>query len=170
MNVKQVLKIIILILAILLSSLFIIRLFSSRHLDDLHPNILCDEDLIKKSDYLAVVPKFENKSILDNKEWCDYIKSFNKSLVMHGVYHTYKEFGTLRDSDYIQEGKDIFFDCFGFNPEEFKAPQLALSRKNKKILELEFKFKIYTKLNRIFHKTYHCNDSGILSNKLESWI
>jgi predicted deacetylase len=170
MKWRYIIKVFILILVILVLSLFVIRYFSPRHLDDLHPSIPCDKNLIKKSDYLAVIPQYENKSISNNKEWCKYIKDFNKSLVMHGVYHTYNEFDTVRDFDYIQEGKDIFLDCFGFNPTEFKAPQVALSKENKKILKEKFNFKIHTKFTQIFHKVYHCDDSGLLSNWITDWI
>lgn len=163
MRVKYLIGGFILTLLVLLLSLFIIRCFSSRHLDDLHPSIPCNENLIKKADYLAVIPKYDNKSISDNREWCNYIQSFNKSLIMHGVYHTYNEFDTLKDFDYIQEGKNIFFDCFNFNPTEFKSPQLSLSNKNKKILK-KMNFKVHTKFTQIFHKVYHCNDSGLFPN------
>ncbi|MDO8528482.1 MAG: DUF2334 domain-containing protein [Nanoarchaeota archaeon] len=170
MKWKQIIKIFILVLIILFLSFFIIRLFSSRHLDDLHPSIPCDEELIKKSDYLAVIPKYDNESISNNKEWCNYIKEFNKSMIMHGVYHDYNEFDTLRNFNYIQEGRNIFFDCFGFNPTEFKSPQLALSQDNKKILKEEFNFKIHTKFTQIFHKVYHCNDSGLFPNWVEDLL
>ena len=147
-----------------------IRTFSARHLDDLNPNIPCDEDLIRKSDYLSIIPIYNNENISENSAWCDYIKHFNKSLIMHGVYHMYNEFNTSRSFNYILEGKEIFFDCFGFNPIEFKAPQLALSEDNKIILEEEFEFKIDTKFTQLFHKVYHCNDSGIISNKIQGLI
>jgi hypothetical protein len=148
----------------------LIRTFSARHLDDLNPNIPCDEDLIRKSDYLSIIPIYNNENISENSAWCDYIKHFNKSLIMHGVYHMYNEFNTSRSFNYILEGKEIFFDCFGFNPIEFKAPQLALSEDNKIILEEEFEFKIDTKFTQLFHKVYHCNDSGIISNKIQGLI
>ena len=170
MRIRYLIKGVILILLVLFLSLVIIRYFSPRHLDDLHPDIPCDENLIKKSDYLAVIPKYNNESISNNKEWCDYIKGFNKSRVMHGVYHTYNEFDTFREFSYIQEGRDILFDCFGFNPAEFKAPQLALSKENKKFLKEKFSFKIHTKFTQIFHKVYHCNDSGFIPNKIQDWI
>ncbi len=170
MKYKNIIKYSVIVIFILLLSLFLIRLFSSRHLDDLHPSIPCDESLIKKSDYLAVIPKFNNQSISDNIEWCNKIKSFNKTIIMHGVYHTYNEFNIKRDTNYIQEGEDIIKSCFGENPKEFKAPQLAISSENKRILEDEFGFKVYTKFTQLLHKTYHCNDTGLLSNKLQDWI
>jgi len=170
MRWKYILGSIIVILIILLLSLFTIRYFSPRYLDDLHPNTPCDEELIRKSDYLAVIPKLNNQSISDNQEWCTYLKSFNKNLIMHGVYHTSEEFDKPRDSDYIQEGKTIFFDCFGFNTTEFKPPNLVISKENKKTLEQDFDFKVYTKFTQITHKVYHCTDSGALSNKVQAWI
>ncbi len=170
MKTKKVAKYLIMALFILLLSIFLIRLFSPRHLDDLNPGIPCNEELIKKSDYLAVIPKYNNQSISDDKGWCDYVKSFNKTLLMHGVYHTYKEFDTLRDEDYIQEGRKIFLDCFNSSPEGFKPPQLAISIDNKKLLEEKFNFKVHELLGQIFHKTYHCDDSGLLPNWIQGLI
>jgi hypothetical protein len=173
MKKKVILKItawILMILFALILLLFIIRYFSPIHLDDLHPNIPCDEELIKKSSYLSVIPKYNNESIANNKEWCSYIKSFNKSLVIHGVYHTYNEFYTPRDVNYISEGKEIFINCFNFSPSEFKAPQLALSKENEHMLKEKFNLKIYTKFNQIFHKVYHCNDSGVVSNRINDLV
>ncbi|HRZ85271.1 MAG TPA: DUF2334 domain-containing protein [Candidatus Paceibacterota bacterium] len=170
MKIKKIVLLIVLIILSLAIILFIIRLFSPKHLDDLHPNIPCSKDLIKKSDYLAVIPLFENESIKNYPEWCSYINQFNKSLVMHGVYHTYNEFNTKREIEYIQVGKEEFKKCFGFDATEFKAPQLELSKKNKNILKNEFNFKVHTIFTQIFHKVYHCNDSGIISNKITDWI
>src|SRR3989344_5525489 len=85
------------VILILFLSLFLIRFFLPKHLDDLHPDIPCDEALIKKVDLLAVIPKYNNIDISKNKEWCGYVASFNKTLLMHGVYHTYNEFNTLKE-------------------------------------------------------------------------
>jgi len=78
---------------------------------------------------------FQNKSISEDKDWCEYILSLNKTLAIHGVYHTYKEFEIGRDEEYLREGMKIFYDCFGFYPKEFKAPQLAINHANKKLVK-----------------------------------
>src|SRR3989338_2222995 len=152
------------VILILFLSLFLIRFFLPKHLDDLHPDIPCDEALIKKVDLLAVIPKYNNIDISKNKEWCGYVASFNKTLLMHGVYHTYNEFNTPRKPEYIQQGVTIFKDCFGYAPEKFKASQLALSNENKNTLKEKFNLKIYAKFTQFFHKAYHCNDSGLFPN------
>jgi len=54
---------------------------------------------------------------------------------LHGVYHTYKEFETDKDQDYLQEGIDEFKTCFGYEPEIFKPPQLKISKANKKLIK-----------------------------------
>lgn len=144
--------------------LFFVRLLSLKEIDDVHPEFFCSEDLLKKSDILWIVPKFENKLISEDKEWCDYILSLNKTLGLHGVYHSFNEFGKNRDQEYLKEGIDVFEECFGFRPLLFKPPQLKISRENKKLIKnngLELKGKI----NQFFHKVYHCNDSGLFSNK-----
>lgn len=108
MKRKFIIEILVFVLIVLLLLFLAVRDFSSKHLDDLNPNMPCDEGLIKKSDVLAVIPKYEGENISNNREWCNYIKNFNKSLIMHGVYHTYNEFDTLRNFNYIQEGKIYF--------------------------------------------------------------
>ena len=170
MKQKRGVRIFLLIVLLLLLGIFFIRLFSAKHLDDLHPGIPCEESLVKKSDYLAVIPDYLNDSIANHPEWCSYVKSFNKILILHGVRHSYDEFEILRNESYIQEGIDEFSKCFGFEPTEFKAPQLHLSKENSKVLKEKFNFKIHTKFSQLFHKVYHCNDSGSFSNLLQGWI
>src|SRR3989344_2097694 len=104
---------ILLVIFTLLIALFFIRLISTRHLDDVHPSIQCDEDLLNKADIFYVIPKFEDVNISDNLEWCGKILAYNKTIAMHGVYHTYKEFGLDIDETYLEEGEEEFFECFG---------------------------------------------------------
>lgn len=151
---------------IVLLGLFAMRLFSPRHLDDLHPNIQCDVSLIEKADYLAVIPLYENVSIAENRAWCDYIKGFNKTLVLHGVYHSYQEFGSPRNGDYVQRGIDEFEMCFGHKPEYFKPPQLEITSENKNLLGDKFGLKVFAKFNQLTHKAYHCENSGRFPNWL----
>lgn len=151
------------VLLVLVISLFIVRNISSTQLDDVTPEIQCDKSLLSNADVLFVIPKFENKSIADNKAWCAEILALNKTIGMHGVYHDYDEFKLDRTSDYIQEGMDTFKQCFGYYPQEFKAPQLSINNHNKKLIKAKMKFIGY--LDQLFHKTYHCSDSGRLSNK-----
>jgi len=143
--------------------LIIYRTFSDRQIDDVSPQIICEEELLDKSKILYIIPKFQNKSISEDKDWCEYILSLNKTLAMHGVYHTYKEFEIGRDEEYLREGMESFYDCFGFYPKEFKAPQLAINKVNKKLVKKEMKFIGY--FNQLFHKAYHCEDTGQLSNR-----
>ena len=34
----------------------------------------------------------------------------------------------------------------------------------------QFDFKLDTAFNQLFHKTYHCNDTGLLPNWIHGWI
>jgi predicted deacetylase len=151
-----------LFLAILI--IFFIRTFSERQVDDVTPGIPCESSILAKSDVLYVIPKFENKSIADNKTWCAEILAMNKTLALHGVYHTYNEFKTERDEKYLQEGIDIFKECFGFNPNRFKPPQLAISKENRLLIRQRMQLDV--ELNTALHKAYHCNDSGVVSNRI----
>jgi hypothetical protein len=159
---KRFVLVIILIIFLLAITLFLIRFFSEKQLDDVSPEIPCEKELLEKADILYIIPKFENKSIADNKKWCEEISALNKTLALHGVYHTYKEFLVDRNEEYLQEGIDIFRDCFNINPTRFKPPHLKISKSNKNVINKRMKPDLT--LNQILHKVYHCNDSGKLPN------
>lgn len=137
---KKIIWIILGIIVFAAIGLFFVRVFSERQIDDLTPGIPCEQSLVAKSDVLFVIPLFENKSIADNKTWCEEMLASGKKLEMHGVYHEYNEFIIERNEDYLEEGIIAFEKCFGFKPEGFKAPQMALSKENKKMIEKKMKF------------------------------
>ncbi len=154
--------------------LFFVRLVLPSHLDDVSPEIFCEEKLLDWADVYYVIPKFENVSI--DREWCEEIKrraslsgselgvgSWDKKLAMHGVYHSFEEFGIVRDFEYLDEGVEIFEECFGVKPTRFKPPQLAWTNENNWIKD---RMKVDLIWNQIFHKVYHCGDTGIFPN----WI
>jgi len=146
---------IVLIILILITGLFLIRTLSPKEIDDVTPAFFCAEELLKKSDILFVIPKFNNISISENPKWCEYILSLNKTLGLHGVYHTYREFEIDRSQEYLQEGIDEFKACFGYKPEIFKPPQLKISKANRKLIK-ENNMSLKTIPNKIIHKIYHC--------------
>jgi hypothetical protein len=149
--------------------ILIIRAFSPTQLDDVTPGIQCDEELLEKSDVFFVIPKFEGVGIGNNSDWCEKIILYDKKLEMHGVYHTFNEFGTERDANYVDEGIIEFARCFGEKPLGFKAPQMEMLGKNKKVVA-EMGLRNYGDLDQILHKTYHCSDTGIISNALTEII
>ncbi len=161
-EVLGVIYIFLLSMYLLLILLFFIRLLSERQIDDISPEIPCDQELIEKSDILYVIQKYNNKSISENKIWCNYILSLNKELALHGLYHTYEEFAEDRSEEYLQESIDIFTQCFNQTPKRFKPPQLKISKNNAEMIENQMR--LDGKLNQIFHKVYHCNDSGKYKN------
>lgn len=144
---------------------FFIRILNPKEIDDVHPEISCSEKYIEKSDVLWVIPRFNNKPISSNKKWCDYILSLNKTLGMHGVYHTFEEFNTDINQEYLNQGIIIFERCFGFKPEKFKPPQLKISEQNKKLIK-ENNMELKESLNQLAHKVYHCNDDGLFKNQI----
>jgi len=158
----------VLFILFLIITLFLIRLFSEKQLDDVSPEISCERDLLKKADVLYVIPNFNNKSIAENKSWCEQIKELDKKLAMHGVYHAYNEFLEDRNENYLNEGISIFEQCFNLSPKKFKPPQLEISKNNKKLIKQ--KMNLDALFNQIFHKVYHCNDTGKFSNKFMGWI
>lgn len=161
----KILLICLLVIILSLLILFIIRLVLPRQIDDVSPSILCNKSLIEESDILMVIPIYNNRSIAENKSWCEEILSLNKTLGMHGVYHSYEEFNSLRDKEYVLRGKEEFKKCFGFYPEIFEAPQLALSLDNSDLLK-NMGLSIEGYWFQLIHKIYHCQDTGKFSNHL----
>ena len=151
------------VLLVLIATLFFIRLANPVELDDVTPEIPCEENLIKKADILWVIPDFKNNSISQNRTWCSEILALNKTLGMHGVTHSYREFNGNITQPEIQRGMEIFNDCFGFYPTMFKPPQLVISNEEKKLIK-ESGMQLMLGGNQITHKVYHCNNSDIVKN------
>ncbi|MFC1682072.1 DUF2334 domain-containing protein [Nanoarchaeota archaeon] len=160
---KKIYLIPIIILSLILI-IFLTRLILPKEIDDVSPRILCEKEYLEKVDVLWVIPNFNENPISENKKWCKNILGLNKTLGMHGVYHTYNEFDESISQEYLQEGIDIFEGCFGFKPELFKPPQLVISKENK-VLVRKNNIKVKSWFNQITHKVYHCEDSGIFSNR-----
>lgn len=162
---KKSIKIVLLVLAILVVTLFIIRLVNPREIDDVSPEIPCYELKQYKIDILYVIPFYNERPISENQEWCDYILSLNKTLGIHGISHNYKEF---LNEEFSQEDIDFaieeFEKCFGYKPTIFKAPQLKISKENKELIKSN-NLIIRKKTTPITHKVYHCNNGGIIENK-----
>jgi len=169
-NIKVFSIILILIcLLLLVLDIYIARQTLPRQLDDVHPNIYCEYELMDKSEILMIIPIFENVSIAENKTWCLWILSLNKTLGMHGVYHSYNEFNNLIEEDYVERGIREFKKCFGYSPKVFEAPQLELSKENRDLL-VNMGFIIRGEFYSAFHKVYHCSDTGKFSNKIIDWV
>jgi hypothetical protein len=149
--------------------LLIMRAISSKELDDVTPGIPCEQELLDKSEVLWVIPLFNNVSIANNTEWCTSILNLNKQMQLHGVYHTFNEFSYPRSAEYLQTGIKAFEQCLNQTPTKFKPPQLAYTRENNNILD-QARLKRVGKLHQLFHKVYHCQDTGIFPNKLIDWI
>jgi predicted deacetylase len=161
---KKSIKIILLTIFSLIILLFLTRLILPREIDDVSPKIPCEKELLEKADVLWVIPNLENRAISKNAEWCQEILSLNKTIGLHGVSHTYHEFGTNKTQEYLQEGINIFTECFNQTPTSFKPPQLKISEENK-ILIKKNNLALKTIFNQITHKVYHCNDTGKFSNR-----
>lgn len=166
-GVKKWILISILIFFILMTILIIVRANVNREIDDVSPNIQCGEEqkYLEKADMLWVIPKFANEPISENPEWCKYILSLNKTLGMHGITHSYREFKRNDISqEELEQGIKIFEECFGFKPTRFKPPQLRLNEKNKELLK-ENNLRLRSKITQFTHKVYHCDNGGINPNE-----
>jgi len=152
------------ILFALVFSLFLIRLILPRQLDDVSPGIPCEKALLEKADVFYVIPEFKDVPISENRSWCNYILSLNKTLEMHGITHRYMEFGSQISSEEFERGREVFRKCFGFEPKKFKPPQLEISSENRRMVRRKMKLDGYW--NQISHKVYHCSDTGVLPNRL----
>jgi len=157
---------VLLILIILIVILFLIRLVSPSEIDDITPGISCPEIAMYNPDTLYVIPDYNNNPISQNKRWCEYILSLNKTLELHGITHTYREF-FYSDISQIEFAKGIieFENCFNKTPEMFKPPQLKISPKNKQLIEKN-NLILRNRFNQITHKVYHCNDSDKIPNRI----
>lgn len=154
---KKYILLIILALFFILLILILVRTFSEVQLDDVNPQRFCQQEFLEKSDVLMIIPLLNNISIAENKTWCKEILELNKTLGMHGVFHTPGEFNQLRTENYVDLGVDEFRKCFGYLPVIFEAPELKLSSENNKLLNsLGLKVRQYR--YEIFHKVYHCVD------------
>ena len=160
---------------LLIFSIFLIRLVLPREIDDLHPNIPCEQEYIDKSDILWIIPNFHGTP-LNNQTWCKQILSLNKTLGLHGINHTYKEFQKKNISENeLNEAINLFKDCFGYAPTMFKPPQLHMNSHNREVIEKKLEIKYW--FNQITHRVYHCdNDTttnefgGILPNKFYDYL
>jgi len=167
--VKRDLKVIsttLIILLIILAVLFLIRLVSPTEIDDVIPGINCPEIGIYNPDTLYIIPNYNNNPISQNEEWCDYILYLNKTLALHGINHTYREF---LYKNITQEELDLgiseFNKCFNKSSDMFKPPQMKISKMNKQLIK-QNNLKLRTGFNQITHKVYHCNDSSKPKNKI----
>jgi len=149
------------VIVFLVVGLWFVRLVLPSQLDDVSPDIFCEEKLLTRADVYFVIPKFEGVEI--ERKWCEIILEKGKGIGMHGVYHTYKEFEVYRDEEYFEEGVDIFERCFGFTPERFKPGQLRFAKENDWIKE---RTEVDLFWNQVLHKVYHCGDTGRFPNWL----
>lgn len=143
-----------------------LRAAGTRQIDDVHPDAGCTMKYLEKSDILWVIPKFNNIPITKNKTWCKQVAALNKTIGMHGITHSWKEFGkqniTKKDMD---DSIRLIEECFNQTPTMFKPPHLTMSEKNKELLENEFNMTIKKRFNQITHKIYHCNNTGLFTNE-----
>jgi hypothetical protein len=139
--------------------LFFVRLVLPSQLDDVNPLMGCSEEELELGDVYFVVPKFDG--VVIDKEWCDGILAMGRDVELHGVYHSYAEFGVIRSEAYFNEGVDIFKECFGIEPKRFKPGNLKWNSGNDWIMN---KVEVELRWNQIFHKVYHCGDTGYFPN------
>ena len=166
---KKSLKIILIILLSVLVLLFLIRLISPREIDDVNPYRNCEQKYLEKADIFWVIPYYEEISIAENETWCKEILEMDKIIGLHGYTHSYHEFETYISEEEVYNSIEIFYNCFGYEPEMFKAPNLAFAKQNKKLI-LQENLKIKGIFNQFIHKVYHCNDSGVFPNWFHDWF
>ena len=159
---KKISSLVILIISLILI-LFLIRLTSPKEIDDVSPEIPCEQKYIEKANVLWIIPKLNDNPISKNEGWCNQVLNLNKTLGLHGVNHKFEEFNENQTQEYLQGGMEIFEQCFGFKPEMFKPPQLKISRENEKLVEKNG-MTLKNRLNQLTRKTYHCGDSGLFPN------
>jgi len=165
MSKKKTLYLILLIILLIIILLFSIRLILPSQIDDISPEIACEKKLLEKAEIYYIIPKLNNKQISENKEWCNQILNTKKQLALHGVFHTYQEFKANKNQEYLNQGLTEFNNCFNQNPKRFKPPQLKISKQNKKLIKNN-NLNLDIRFNQLFHKVYHCQDTGLFPNWL----
>jgi predicted deacetylase len=167
---KKIIKKTLGVFFILILLLLFVRIFSSREIDDISPEIECKEKYFNQADVLWVIPEYNGIAISENKIWCQKILNTNKTLGLHGIKHPYKEFGKEISEEEILNAIRIFEECFNQTPRIFKAPQLELTKENKKTLEKNG-LRMKGKFNQIIHRVYHCEDKNKISYGLiPNWM
>jgi len=163
---KRGIKILLITIVSLLILLFLIRLIAPTEIDYVTPGISCSEIEKYNPDILYVIPNYNSGAISNNVQWCDYILSLNKTLALHGITHSYREFLYLNISQAeFNYGMSEFESCFNKSPEMFKPPQMKINKENKNLVK-ENNLKLKTGFSQVIHKVYHCNDTGIISNEI----
>ena len=163
---KKGVKIALILIVSLIVLLFLIRLINPKEIDDVSPGINCSEIEKYNPEILYVIPNYNGIPISNNEEWCSYILSLNKTLALHGITHVYREFLYQNISQAeLNYGISEFEYCFNQSPEMFKPPQMKINKENKNLIK-ENNLNLKTGFSQVTHKVYHCNDTGIISNKI----
>jgi predicted deacetylase len=141
-------------------------LINPTEIDDVSPAINCPEIAKYNPNTLYTIPDYNNTSISNNSEWCNNILSLNKTLDLHGITHTYREFlyQTISQKE-LNFGISEFEKCFNKTPEMFKPPQLEINKNNKNLIR-QNNLKLVGSFHQITHKVYHCNNQGLINNKI----
>jgi len=148
---------------IVLIALIFLRAKGLKEIDDVSPNIPCEDTYLNKADILWVVPEYNGTSIIDNPEWCQKIIAMNKTLGLHGITHDYYEFGENITTEQMDKAVADFQTCFNQNPTMFKPSQLKISKENLALIK-EYNMTYKGSFNQVIHKVYHCNNTGKLPN------
>jgi len=158
-------KTILLIIIGILICLSVMRVLNPTEIDDVSPGINCPEIEKYNPDVLYVIPNYENHAISNDTKWCEDILSLNKTLALHGITHTYREFSYKNiTQEELSFGISEFEKCFNKTPEMFKPPQIKINKENRNLISKN-NLKLNTAVNQITRKVYHCNDSARIPNK-----
>ena len=128
-------------------------------IDDIHPQYSCP-NLIEKSDILYITPLFNGDSLLNHPEWCQEIKTMNKTLALHGINHNYHEFLEPITAEQLEEALTIFESCFNTTPKLFRPPYNKISSENKALVD-HYGMTVY-KTTYILHPYCHCQPQGLM--------
>lgn len=155
-------KVLFFIIALLVILIFV-RAKGLKEIDDVSPNIPCEQVYMEKANILWIIPEYNGTSISQNKEWCQKIIAMNKTLGLHGINHSYKEFNNTITEEGMNKAVMDFQKCFNQTPTMFKPPQLEISKDNLALIK-EHNMTYKGQFNQITHKVYHCNNTGKLPN------
>jgi len=110
-------------------------------LDDVTSTKFCP-NLIEKADIIYVIPLYNNVPL--DPEWCQEMRTLNKTFGLHGITHTYHEFLKPVNKEDLQKAIHVFEECFNQTPSLFRPPYNKISEENKQLIK-EFDLILYQK-------------------------
>ena len=144
--------------------LWLVRATSQKHVDDVHPAVVCEGTPSNASSMLWVIPSRHGDPIdaPAHSEWCSRMRALERAghvqLGMHGVDENHNE----RDEAALEAALASWRACFGAMPRaEMRFAPAGGFFKSKHMYDVYTQAfaHIRTLTAGLVHRIYHCNDT-----------